>query len=323
MSRHTKYDKERHEMRDTYSQQWLSGDIWSTPCYGKGTNSCCWCTTSCFCCCCMSYWLRYRALYERMENYTCCSGYMPCSGKCGESSAPECCLCMESTICFPTSVIATRFMIQDELLIQNTKCDNCLMAFTFCMQQLACICTIIAMLTNDDSIDQAANFVDLIADIVWCSVCACMQTQHKIQLDARDKGLTPAGAIHEVQPVMGQGGPGYATNGTAPYVYSESQPASQPPYAQPASYQGSDPPPYAQPVVPMAQPVAAPGGGDPVPMAQPAYAAQPATAPVVPMAKPAYAPVTPAPYAQPVMAQPVVAPAAAVSAQAPEQQNMA
>lgn len=248
---------------------------------------------------------------------------MPCSGKCGETSAPNCCLCMESTICFPTSVIATRFMIQDELLIQNSKCDNCLMAFTFCMQQLACICTIIAMLTNDDSIDQAANIVDLISDIVWCSVCACMQTQHKIQLDARDKGLIPAGAGQEGQPVLTHGGPDYATN-AAPGVDSQppyAQPAyAQPAYAQPAySYQGSEAPPYAQPV-PMAQPATAPVG-ETVPMAQPAQTpvvpmAQPAQTPVVPMAQPVAAPVAPAPYAQP------VAPAAAVSAQPPQQQNM-
>eukprot|EP00959_Pyramimonas_sp_CCMP1952_P225645 4718438-Pyramimonas_sp.AAC.1 len=204
----------------------------------------------------------------------------------------------------------------DELLIQNSKCDNCLMAFTFCMQQLACICTIIAMLTNDDSIDQAANFVDLIADIVWCSVCACMQTQHKIQLDARDKGLAPTGAQHEIYPVMGQGGPDYATNGTAPYVYSA---ATQPPYAQPAPYaQGSEPAPYAQ-AVPMARPANAPADGEPVLMAQPAQM------PGVPLAQPAFTPVTPAPYAQP-----VAAPAAGeqytgggyVAAQPPHQQNM-
>lgn len=27
--------------------------------------------------------------------YTCCAGYMPCSGRCGESKCPELCLCTE------------------------------------------------------------------------------------------------------------------------------------------------------------------------------------------------------------------------------------
>jgi hypothetical protein len=266
----------------------------------------------------MSYYLRYRALYERMDNYTCCSGYLPCSGKCGEASCPQCCLCTESTICFPTSVIVTRFMIQDDLLIQNSKCDNCLMAFTFCMQQLACICTIIAMLTNDDSIDQAANMVDIIADVVWCSVCACMQTQHKIQLDARDEGLTPHGRVQETA-YLAAGGSGYSTN-EAPYYnhggyYNHDAPSTtapgqqQPPYAQPAYY-GQDPnqPPYAQPTNYQ--------GSAPPPMATPV--APQTYAPVPPMAQPAYAPVPP-------MAQPVVAPAASANSaqpQPPQQQSM-
>ncbi|GFY92515.1 PLAC8 family protein [Actinidia rufa] len=28
--------------------------------------------------------------------YTCCGGYMPCSGRCGESKCPELCLCTET-----------------------------------------------------------------------------------------------------------------------------------------------------------------------------------------------------------------------------------
>eukprot|EP00239_Pterosperma_sp_CCMP1384_P012594 CAMPEP_0197863990 /NCGR_PEP_ID=MMETSP1438-20131217/41829_1 /TAXON_ID=1461541 /ORGANISM="Pterosperma sp., Strain CCMP1384" /LENGTH=74 /DNA_ID=CAMNT_0043482061 /DNA_START=523 /DNA_END=747 /DNA_ORIENTATION=+ len=35
---------------------------------------------------------------------------------------------------------------------------------------------------------EASNLIDCIADSMWCSVCACMQTQHKIQLEDRDLG---------------------------------------------------------------------------------------------------------------------------------------
>jgi hypothetical protein len=41
--------------------------------------------------------------------------------------------------------------------------------------------------------------IQCIADMVWCSVCACMQTQHKIEMDERDKN---PGAIPPPLPGM-------------------------------------------------------------------------------------------------------------------------
>lgn len=32
---------------------------------------------------------------------------------------------------------------------------------------------------GSDEINQLAQLLDCIADILWCTVCACMQTQHK------------------------------------------------------------------------------------------------------------------------------------------------
>ena len=45
------------------------------------------------------------------------------------------------------------------------------------LQFLACFCNILACLTDNAAIDQAADLVDLIADIVWCAVCGCMQVR--------------------------------------------------------------------------------------------------------------------------------------------------
>ena len=39
---------------------------------------------------------------------------------------------------------------------------------------------------QSDEVELAADIMSLLADLVYCSVCACMQTQHKIQLDVRD-----------------------------------------------------------------------------------------------------------------------------------------
>ena len=51
----------------------------------------------------------------------------------------------------------------------------------------------IACIIQSDEVHLAANILSWSADLVYCSVCACMQTQHSIQLDERDK--RPAIAI--------------------------------------------------------------------------------------------------------------------------------
>ena len=55
------------------------------------------------------------------------------------------------------------------------------------MNQLACIFRVAAMVSNDDSIEQAADILDCISDMTYCSVCACMQTQQEAQIDFRNK----------------------------------------------------------------------------------------------------------------------------------------
>ncbi|KAD4384673.1 hypothetical protein E3N88_24841 [Mikania micrantha] len=140
---------------------------------------------------CVSYLLRKRALYDDMSRYTCCAGYMPCSGRCGESKCPELCLCTEVFCCFGNSVASTRFLLQDEFNIQTTQCDNCIIGFMFCLQQLACICSIVACLVGNDELSDASQALNCLADIVYCTVCACMQTQHKVEMDKRDGKFGP------------------------------------------------------------------------------------------------------------------------------------
>ncbi|XP_071708192.1 uncharacterized protein [Rutidosis leptorrhynchoides] len=124
-----------------------------------------------------------------MSRYTCCAGYMPCSGKCGESKCPELCLCTEVFCCFGNSVASTRFLLQDEFNIQTTQCDNCIIGFMFCLQQLACIFSIVACLVRNDELSDASEALNCLADMVYCTVCACMQTQHKVEMDKRDGNL--------------------------------------------------------------------------------------------------------------------------------------
>ena len=150
-----------------------------------------YCIYSVFCPCLVAYQQRERVLYGDWSRYQCCGGGMPCSGSCGESSCPQLCAVVEVVLCFTLAVSATRFMLQDALQIQNTKCDNCIIASMFYAQYLNCLCQIAACITNAPFIDEAALITDRIADISYCTVCACIQTQQKLELDKRDGLIQP------------------------------------------------------------------------------------------------------------------------------------
>ncbi|KAL2238248.1 UNVERIFIED_CONTAM: hypothetical protein Sindi_1016500 [Sesamum indicum] len=173
---------------------------------------------------CVSYMLRKRALYNDMSRYVCCAGYMPCSGRCGESRCPEFCLATEVFLCFANSVASTRFMLQDEFNIQTTQCDNCIIGFMFCLQQIACIFSIVAMIVGSDEISEASQILSCLSDL----------TQHKIEMDKRDGkfGPQPAMAVPAVQQMSRLDQPYPPTVGYPPPAYG-GQPTYPPAYGQP------------------------------------------------------------------------------------------
>ncbi|KQJ97589.1 uncharacterized protein LOC100822657 [Brachypodium distachyon] len=159
-----------------------------------------YCCLSLWCGPCISYMLRRRALYNDMSRYVCCAGYMPCSGRCGESKCPELCLATEVFLCFGSSVASTRFLLQDEFNIQTTQCDNCIIGFMFCLQQLACICSLVACIVGNQELSEASQAISCLSDMVYWTVCSCMQTQHKVEMDKRDGKL--GGAVMAVPPMQ-------------------------------------------------------------------------------------------------------------------------
>lgn len=171
-------------------------NVWHTDLMGTMVADTPYCCFAALCGPCVSYLLRKRALYDDMSRYVCCAGYMPCSGRCGESQCPELCLCTEVFCCFGNSVASTRFMLQDQFNLQTTRCDNCIIGFMFCLQQLACIFSILACLTGNEELQEASQCLNCLSDLTYCTVCACMQTQHKLEMDKRDGKFGP-------QPMMG------------------------------------------------------------------------------------------------------------------------
>lgn len=198
-------------------------------------------------------------MYNDLTNYTCCNGDMCISGRMGEKSCPEFCLCVEAFCCFPSAVATSRFMIQDEQRVENTQCDNFIIGFMLCLNQLACIFRIAALISQQDEIEQIADILDCMADLTYCTVCACMQTQQQQQLKLRDPNARPPAPnnpmapppqmqMHQMPPQQ-HPHPMYAPQHPQP-MYAPQQPAmgyaAQPPqmqYAQPQYTQSQ----YAQP----------------------------------------------------------------------------
>ncbi|XP_076912774.1 uncharacterized protein LOC143571162 isoform X1 [Bidens hawaiensis] len=154
---------DKMQLRQSYRNVWHT-DLMST--ISADTPYCCF---ALFCGPCVSYLLHKRALYNDMSRYTCCAGYMPCSGRCGESKCPELCLCTEVFLCFGNSVASTRFLLQDEFNIQTTQCDNCIIGFMFCLQQLACIFSIVACIVGSEELSEASQLLNCLADLVYCT----------------------------------------------------------------------------------------------------------------------------------------------------------
>ncbi|XP_021754202.1 uncharacterized protein LOC110719554 isoform X1 [Chenopodium quinoa] len=208
-----------------------------------------YCCLSLFCAPCVSYMLRKRALYNDMSRYVCCAGYMPCSGRCGESKCPEFCLATEVFLCFGNSVASTRFMLQDEFNIQTTQCDNCIIGFMVCLNQIACIFSIVAMIVGSQEIQEASQLLNCLSDLVYCTVCACMQTQHKIEMDKRDGKFGPQPmAVPPVQQMSRIDQPYPPTVGypSQPQGYPP-QPHGYPPQGYPPQAHGYPPQPHGYP----------------------------------------------------------------------------
>ncbi|CAL5222266.1 g4604 [Coccomyxa viridis] len=233
MQGRTEFQQQKLQTYEIRQNQYQN--TWKVPLMDTILKKPLWCIFSAFCPNCVSYLNRKQALYGDMTRYICCAGHCPCSGKMKEQECPEFCLGMEVCFCFTQSVASTRWMIQDEQRIQNTKCDNCLIGAMVTAQYLACLCDIAACLSGSQEVAELAHCTDNIAQVLWCSVCACMQTQVKVQMDERDAG--GHAAPNPLQP------PGQQTMGYSAYA---GPPQGGPPPQQQQQQQQGPPQHYPQ-----------------------------------------------------------------------------
>lgn len=193
--------RDNHTRRGVFTGQWMT-EIMATPCASP-----LFCLQATACAPCTSFQLRKQALRGDMSRYMCCQGAFPCSGRFGERQCPDACLALEVSLCFANSVVTTRWLIQDEMYVMNTGCDNCLMAWLIFIEDVACIFRCAGDLTGSPALEEVGALLTCAADLSYCSICACMQTQHKLQLDARDEGryIPPTGmyAVPDTQSMSG------------------------------------------------------------------------------------------------------------------------
>lgn len=129
--------------RKQYNNEWQIG-LMNAPCADPG-----FCCYAFFCGQCAAYGQRKLQMGPAWPSqYTCCNGGTCISGRCGEQSNPELCLCCEVVCCFPSAMATTRFMIQDEQRVMNTQCDNCLIGFMLLTQQIAFCLRCVAMVSQ-------------------------------------------------------------------------------------------------------------------------------------------------------------------------------
>ncbi|KAK6263138.1 hypothetical protein QUC31_008954 [Theobroma cacao] len=150
-----------------------------------------------------------------------------------------------------SSALGTQWPLPDFCCKTNStfKQQN---GFMFCLQQIACIFSIVAMIVGSDEIQEASQLLSCLADMVYCTVCACMQTQHKIEMDKRDGMFGPQPmAVPPVQQMSRIDQPIPPAAGYPPPAYGQAYPPQAPGYTAPgyppAAYPPAQNPPAGYP----------------------------------------------------------------------------
>jgi len=113
---------------------------------------------------CAQYQIRSKALQGDLSQYKCCQGYYDnkCfrAGKCGDQGNSAC-LCIEACFCHSCAISSTRQLVLDTRNLRPDPCDNRIIRFSNCIQMLACVFHILAMV--DQGFRDLADVLDLIA----------------------------------------------------------------------------------------------------------------------------------------------------------------
>mmetsp|Transcript_16292 Transcript_16292/g.37967 ORF Transcript_16292/g.37967 Transcript_16292/m.37967 type:complete len:234 (+) Transcript_16292:108-809(+) len=186
-------------------------NLMDAPC--KAPLPCC-CTFLLTPCCGIPtcYW-RKKALEQYgngMEDYMCTQGmeYDCCCFKPGRmgDKGNVVCLLLEGCCCSVRGMSYTRLYIMDNQNIRPDPVDYQIIAFSNCMQILACICHIASCIVP--ALDNLADLISCIADMITLTVTGCMGAQISLQIENDQKNV---GQVQVAVPVP-------TTEGGAPAV---------------------------------------------------------------------------------------------------------
>jgi hypothetical protein len=164
-------------------------------------NACC--KDPCACCCSALFmpcgfsacYFRYKVLDRfgnGVQDYVCCQGYIP---KMCCVDWPNCCqgsacgLCCEGCCCPMLGLSIARLHLMDAKQLRPDPMDYKIIAFSNFCQLLSCFCNLAAMCCS--GLDDLAQLIDCIADIITGIVAGCMGAQINYELKTmKDDGVS-------------------------------------------------------------------------------------------------------------------------------------
>ena len=105
----------------------------------------------------------------------------------GESSCPQCCMCLEGFCCPGMAVSASQGVIMERYSlgldaddVRIIRCNNCLQCF-------AVIASCLNICIDCEGDDAIVGCINLVADIVFCCVSGCMTARVYHEINHREK----------------------------------------------------------------------------------------------------------------------------------------
>lgn len=72
------------------------------------------------------------------------------------------------------------------------------------------------MVSGAESVGEAADVISFISDVIWCSICPCIQAQHHVQMNERDKIRVLGDDRDETAPIVPPSGSQRYAQGGSP-----------------------------------------------------------------------------------------------------------
>jgi len=142
--------------------------------------------------------LRRKILHDDMSQYQCFQGYYTVcccikGGSCNEDQCPDFCAFLEGCFCNCVAISASRTYVMEKYDLASDPCDYRLIRINNCLQILALICNIIAII--DGKFRQIARLIDHIADLFYHIISGCMTAQVAHEVNYQDSVGNQGGAV--------------------------------------------------------------------------------------------------------------------------------